>query len=217
MNTKLKLAFPTGSYKEATLALFRRAGIKIEIENRSCFPSIDDDEIECQLLRAQEIGRYVESGKFDVGITGKDWIEESGANVEEVGEFLYTKNGSTLVRLMLAVPDDSNIQNLKDLEGKVVSTEFVNITSKYLKERGINAKVEFSWGATEGKAPYLADAIVDLVDSGTSFKVNNLRVIDTIFTSTTRCIVNKESYQNTNKRKKIDDLVLRLKKAVICV
>ncbi|MFA6297488.1 MAG: ATP phosphoribosyltransferase [Candidatus Paceibacterota bacterium] len=212
MNKKLKLAFPAGSYKEATIALFRKAGIKIEIEDRSCFPLVNDGEIECQLLRAQEIGRYVESGKFDIGITGKDWIEESGANIEEIDEFLYTRNGSAFIRLALAVPNDSEIKEVKDLKGKVVATEFVNITKKYLKEKGINAKVEFSWGSTEGKAPYLADAVVDLVDSGKSFRVNNLRIIDTVFTSTTRFIANKESYKDPAKRKQIDALVLRIKK-----
>ena len=215
MNKKLKLAFPTGSYKEATLALFRRAGIKIEIEDRSCFPFVDNGEIDCQLLRAQEIARYVGAGKFDIGITGKDWIEECGACVQEIDEFLYTKNGSTLVRLVLAVPNDSKIQKISDLAGKIISTEFVNITKKYFEDNGINAEVEFSWGATEGKAPYLADAIVDLVDSGASFKANNLRIIDTIFTSTTRFIANKESYKNVDKRKKIEALALRIKKALV--
>lgn len=214
LQNKIKIALPAGSLKESTLALIRKAGFKIEVGDRSYFPTIDDSEIECTLIRAQEIPRYVEEGKFDIGITGKDWIEESGRDVLEIQELKYSKTGFNPVSLVLAVPELSPIETIQDLEGKTIATELVNVTKQYLKKNKINAEVEFSWGATESKAPYLVEAIAELTDSGKSLRANNLRVIAPILESTTRIIVNKESYQDKWKRKKSDSLAGLLKNAL---
>ena len=195
---KIRIALPAGSLKEPTIELMRKAGFRIHVAERSYTPTVDDDEIECMLIRAQEIPRYVEQGKFDVGITGKDWIEESERSVEELAELKYSKRGSNAVKIIIAVPESSPVKCLTDLEGKTIATEFVKITKKFLKKNRINAKPEFSWGATESKPPYLADAIVELTDSGESLKANNLRIVATILESTTRIIANShqasESY-----------------------
>ena len=211
---KLKIALPAGSLKEPTIELLKKAGFKISIKDRSYIPTIDDDEIECMLIRAQEISRYVEQGKFDVGITGKDWIEENDSKVKEITELKYSKKSTVPMSLVLAVPESSKIKTIKDLEGKTIATELVNITKKFLKKNNINAKVEFSWGATESKPPYLVDAIAELSESGASLRANNLRIIETIFQSTTRIIANESSYKDDWKRQKTDMFALLLKSAL---
>ena len=211
---KIKVALPAGSLKENTIKLFRKAAFRIDVEDRSYFPLIDDPEIECMFIRAQEIPRYVELGKFDFGITGKDWIEESGKNVMELGGLVYSKRGFNSVRLVIAVQNDSAITSLRVLTGKTIATEFVNITNKYLENNKINAAVEFSWGATEAKVPFLCDAVVELVDSGKSLKANGLRIITTVMESTVRMITNQSSYGNAWKRQKMDTLVLLIKSAL---
>ncbi len=211
---KLKIGLPSGSLQEATLDLFNRAGFTISAGSRSYFPLIDDDDVECTLVRAQEIARYVEEGVLDLGITGKDWVTESDAKVVEVGELIYGKKGLKPVRIVVAVPKDSKIFSVKDLEGKRIATEFVNITRAYLKKNKVNAEVEFSWGATEAKAPKLVDVIVELTETGKSLEANNLRIIDTIMESTTRVIANKKSLENKKKHQKIMDIVILLKGAL---
>jgi ATP phosphoribosyltransferase len=213
-SNKLKIALPAGSLKESTLELLKKAGYRINVKERSYFPTIDDEEIECMLIRAQEIPKYVEQGKFDIGITGKDWIEESGNIIQEIGELKYSKQGFNSVKLVVAVPELSDIKTIQDLEGKTISTELVNITKNFLEKNEIKANVEFSWGATESKPPYLADAIAELSDSGSSLRANSLRVVETIMESTTRIIVNKQSYQNKWKRQKSDLFVTLLKSAL---
>jgi ATP phosphoribosyltransferase len=213
-SNKLKIALPAGSLKESTFELLKKAGYKINIKERSYFPIIDDEEIECMLIRAQEIPKYVEQGKFDVGITGKDWIEESKNVIKEIGELKYSKQGFNSVKLVIAVPESSGIKTIQDLEGKTISTELVNITRNFLEKNGVKANVEFSWGATESKPPYLADAIAELSDSGSSLRANNLRVIGTVMESTTRIIANEQSYQNKWKRQKSDLFVTLLKSAL---
>ncbi|MDB5259105.1 MAG: hisG [Candidatus Taylorbacteria bacterium] len=211
---KLRIALPAGSLKEATIALFAKAGFRIDADSRSYAPRIDDPEIECTLIRAQEIPRYVEQGKFDLGITGKDWIEENDAQVRELSELIYSKQGSNPVKLVLAVPEKSEIRTIEDLEGKTIATELVNVTKKFLRKNRIDAKVEFSWGATESKAPYLVDAIAELSDSGKSIRANSLRVIETILESTTRVIANEESFKDGWKRQKMEAISLLLKSAL---
>ncbi len=213
-SNKLKIALPAGSLKESTLELLRKAGYKISVQDRSYFPVIDDEEIECMLIRAQEIPRYVEQGKFDIGITGKDWVEESGKKIMEITELKYSKKSLNPMKLVLAVPESSNIKTIKDLEGKTIATELVNLTSRFLKENNVKAAVEYSWGATESKAPYLVDAIAELSESGISLKSNNLRIIATIMESTTRIIANISSYKNIWKREKIELFALLLKSAL---
>ena len=190
---KIILGLPKGSLQESTFKIFEKAGYNLRVDDRSYFPSIDDPEIQCVLLRAQEIATYVEDGVLDVGITGYDWVEESGSKVEEVGELIYAKQGLKAVKWVLAVAEESPIKSVKDLEGKRIATEVVNLTKAYLKKNKVNAKVEFSWGATEIKARGLVDAIVDVTETGSSLRANNLRVVDTLLQSTTRMIANKES------------------------
>ena len=208
---KIILGLPTGSLKELTFKIFEKAGYNLQTEDRSYFPSIDDPEIECVLLRAQEIATYVEDGVLDAGITGYDWVKETNSSVEEVGELIYAKQGLKAVKWVLAVADESSIKTVKDLEGKRIATEVVNLTKDYLKKNKVNAKVEFSWGATEIKARGLADAIVEVTETGSSLKANNLRVIDTLLESTTRMIANKKSWKDEWKQKKLKEVMMLLK------
>lgn len=211
---KLKLGLPKGSLQESTFELFKKAGIKIFSSERSYFPSCDDDDLEIMLVRSQEMAKYVEDGVFDAGITGYDWICESGAAVKEVCELLYAKSGFMPVRWVLAVPKDSKIRSVKNLKGKRIATELVNVVKKYLAGKKVKAKVEFSWGATEAKTPALADAIVELTETGSSLRANNLKIIDEILTSTTRLIANRTAVKNQWKKKKIENLSILLKGAL---
>ncbi|MEK6889763.1 MAG: ATP phosphoribosyltransferase [Nanoarchaeota archaeon] len=208
---KIVLGLPKGSLEETTFKLLEKAGFNIKLDSRSYFPSIDDSEISCVLLRAQEIAMFVEDGVLDAGITGKDWILENEADIVEIAELIYAKQGLRPVRWVLAVPNDSPIKTVKDLEGKRIATETVKLTQNYLKKNNVKAKVEFSWGATEIKTPLLVDAIVDVTETGNSLRANNLRIVDTILESTTRLIANKESIKNDWKRKKIEELAMLLK------
>ena len=210
----LKLGIPKGSLEEATVKLFARAGYNIRIKSRSYFPSIDDDEIECMLIRAQEIARYVADGVLDAGLTGKDWIMENRADVDEIAPLVYSKVSARPVRWVLAVPNDSSIKTVKDLQGKRIATEVINLTTDWLKGHGVTASVEFSWGATEVKAPKLVDAIVEVTETGLSLKANNLRIVDTLMESTTRFIMNKTANQDAWKRNKVDRLVMMLQGAM---
>ncbi len=208
----LKLGLPKGSLQESTINLFKKAGYSITVKERSYYPSIDDDEIECMLIRAQEMARYVEKGALDAGFTGKDWILETNAKVQIVSELIYAKQGMRPVKWVLAVPENSKIKSPKDLEGKTIATEVVNITKKYLKKYGVKAKVEFSWGATEVKPPLLADAIVEVTETGSSLRANNLRIVDTVMVSATQFIANKKIYKDDKwKRNKINRIALMLK------
>lgn len=207
----LKLGIPAGSLQEATIELFRKSGFNIVVEKRSYFPSIDDDSVECMLIRAQEMARYVANGVLDAGLTGHDWIVETGADVVEIAELTFSKVSRRPVRWVLCVPESSPVQSVKDLEGKTIATEAVGLTKSYLASKGVKANVEFSWGATEVKPPRLADAIVEVTETGNSLRANNLRIVDEILQSTTRFIVNKNSYADPWKKQKIDDLVLMLK------
>jgi ATP phosphoribosyltransferase len=215
MNGKvLKLGIPKGSLEEATVKIFAQAGYNIRIKSRSYFPSIDDDEIECMLIRAQEIARYVADGVLDAGLTGKDWIMENRADVEEIAPLVYSKVSARPVRWVLAVPKDSSIQTVQDLQGKRIATEVINLTTDWLEGHGVTANVEFSWGATEVKAPKLVDAIVEVTETGSSLKANNLRIVDTLMESTTRFIMNKTANQDVWKRNKVDRLVMMLQGAL---
>ena len=211
---KLSIGLPKGSLQESTFDLFLKAGFKISVSDRSYIPRIDDEDLEGVLIRAQEISRYVEEGVLDVGLTGLDWILENDSKVEEVANLVYGKQGFRPVRWVLAVPNDSSIQKVADLEGKRIATEVVNITKKYLKKKGVNAHVEFSWGATEVKVPQLVDAIVELTETGSSLRAHNLRVIDTLLESTTRLIANRDSLENEWKRGKINQIAMLLKGAL---
>ena len=210
----LKLGIPKGSLEEATVNLFAKAGYNIKIKSRSYFPSIDDNEIECMLIRAQEIARYVENGVLDAGLTGKDWVQENRADVVEIADLIYSKTSSQPVRWVLAVPNESPIQSVKDLQGKRIANEAVNMTVDYLKKHGVTADVEFSWGATEVKPPKLVDAIVQITETGSSLRANNLRIIETLMESNTKFIMNKEAYGNPWKKKKVERLVLMLQSAM---
>lgn len=211
----LKLGLPKGSLQESTLKLFRKAGYHISVSSRSYYPGFDDPEIEAMLIRAQEMAGYVEKGILDCGLTGRDWIMEQDAQVHEVAELIYAKEGLKPVRWVLAVPNDSPIKKIKDLKGKRISTELVNFTRRYLKEHGVkDAEVEFSWGATEVKPPQLADAIVELTETGNSLRANNLRIVETLFESSTRFIANKKSFKDPWKRQKMENLVLLLRGAL---
>ncbi len=217
MNNKkgiLKLGLPKGSLQEATLRLFKKAGYHISVSTRSYYPVFDDAEIESMLIRAQEMARYVEDGHLDCGLTGHDWVLEQNADVVEVAELIYGKEGFRPVKWIIAVPMDSKIKTIKDLEGKRIATELVGFTKRYLKSKGIKAEVDFSWGATEVKPPHLADAIVELTETGSSLKANNLRIIETIIESTTRFIVNKKAWQDKWKRQKIENIALLLRGAL---
>ncbi len=187
---KLKLGIPKGSLENATIDLFRRAGFNITTSSRSYFPAIDDPEIECMMIRAQEMARYVEDGVLDAGLTGRDWIEESEAKVHAVADLIYAKQSFGKVRWVLAVPESSDFQTVKDLEGKIIATELVATTKRYLAANGVTAKVEFSWGATEVKPPVLADAIVEVTETGSSLRANKLRIIETVLESNTQLIAN---------------------------
>jgi ATP phosphoribosyltransferase len=211
---RLKLGLPKGSLQEASLQLFRRAGYDITINPRSYFPAIDDDEIECMLIRAQEMARYVEDGVLDGGLTGKDWILENQARVVEVADLIYAKQTFGKVRWVLAAPEKSPFQSVKDLEGKVVATELVGVTRRYLEEKGVRAKVEFSWGATEVKPPVLADAIVEVTETGSSLRANGLRILETVLESNTKFIANHTAWDEPWKRAKIEMLVMLLKGAI---
>ena len=206
----LRLGLPKGSLEETTVEMFRKAGYKIRIEPRSYYPSIDDPEIECILIRAQEMARYVGEGILDAGLTGHDWILESGAEVVEVAELVYGKVGRRPLRWVLAVPEDSSIRGPADLQGKRIATEAVGMTQRYLAEHGVEAAVEFSWGATEVKPPRLADAIVEITETGSSLRANHLRIIDTVCTTTTRFIANSDAWVDPFKRTKIERLAMLL-------
>lgn len=206
----ITLGLPKGSLQEATFAMMRKAGFSISCSSRSYVPACDDPLLHCRLLRPQEIPRYVELGLLDAGITGYDWIYENGSDVVEVAEMCYSKSTSRPVRWVIAVPNDSPIRKVEDLEGKRLATEAVGLTKRFLESRGINAAVEFSWGATEVKAPELVDAIVDLTETGSSLRANNLRILDTILTSTTRMIANKAAWKNKAKREKIEQIKMLL-------
>ena len=205
------LGLPKGSLEQSTVAMFAKAGYKIEISSRSYYPSIDDPEIECMLIRAQEMSRYVEEGILDCGLTGYDWIQENGSDVYEAAELVYGKVGRNPLRWVLAVPENSGIDNVKQLEGKRISTEAVGMTKRYLAKNGVNASVEFSWGATEVKPPRLADAIVEITETGSSLRANHLKIIDTLCISTTRFIANKQAMQDPEKKRKIENIALLLK------
>ena len=207
----LKLGLPKGSLEKTTFELFSKAGYKIEGASRSYYPAIDDDEIECVLLRAQEMARYVDEGILDAGLTGLDWILENDADVVEVAELVYGKVGRKPLRWVVAVPQDSPIQGPKDLAGKRIATEAVGMTRRYLDKHGVEAVVEFSWGATEVKPPYLADAIVEITETGSSLRANSLRIVDTVCTTTTRFIANKDAWEDPFKRGKIERLAMMLK------
>ncbi|MEI7893490.1 MAG: ATP phosphoribosyltransferase [Myxococcales bacterium] len=209
--TLLRLGLPKGSLEETTLGLFAKAGYKIRIDTRSYYPSIDDPEIECMLIRAQEMARYVGEGILDAGLTGHDWIEESGARVVEVAELVYGKAGRSPLRWVVAVPEDSSIREPKDLEGKRIATEAVGMTHRYLEAHGVRATVEFSWGATEVKPPRLADAIVEITETGSSLRANKLRIVDTVCVTTTRFIAYPGAWDDVAKRAKIENLVLLLR------
>jgi ATP phosphoribosyltransferase len=211
---KLKLGIPKGSLENATVELFRRAGYTITTSSRSYFPGIDDPEIECMLIRAQEMARYVEDGILDAGLTGRDWVEENAADVVAVADLVYAKQSFGKVRWVLAVPEASSFLSVQDLEGKVIATELVQTTKRYLAANGVKAKVEFSWGATEVKPPVLADAIVEVTETGSSLRANKLKIIDTILESNTQLIANKTSWQDERKRRKLEDMKMLLDGAI---
>jgi ATP phosphoribosyltransferase len=211
---KLKLGIPKGSLENATIDLFRRAGFNITTSSRSYFPAIDDPEIECMMIRAQEMARYVEDGVLDAGLTGRDWIEESEAHVHAVADLIYAKQSFGKVRWVLAVPEASPFQSVKDLEGKIIATELVATTRRYLAKNGVTAKVEFSWGATEVKPPVLADAIVEVTETGSSLRANKLRIVETVLESNTQLIANVDSWKDAAKRRKMEDIHLLLDGAI---
>jgi len=212
---KLKLGIPKGSLQELTVRLFKKAGFNITISSRSYFPSIDDDEIETVLFRAQEMSRYVENGIIDCGITGRDWVLENNSKVTKVAELVYAKQSLKPVKWVIAVPEASSLRTIKDLKNKRIATELVHVTKSYLKKKGVNADVEFSWGATEVKTRMGVDAIVEVTETGASLRANGLRIIDTICESTTQFIANKKAWQNSWKKKKIEKIVLLLKGAIL--
>ena len=210
----LKLGLPKGSLQDATIQLLGRAGWRVTVSSRSYFPAIDDSEITCMLVRAQEMARYVETGALDAGITGRDWVLETGAEVQEIAELLYAKQSLAPVRWVLAVPENAPAQTARDLEGKVIATEVVNLTKKYLARHGVQARVEFSWGATEVKVPQLADAIVEITETGSSLRANRLRIIDTVLESRTVFIANTAAARDPWKSEKISNIVLLLQGAI---
>lgn len=210
----LKLGIPKGSLQEASLHLFRRAGYEISVSSRSYFPSIDDDEISCMLIRAQEMARYVEDGILDAGLTGKDWILENESHVVTVADLVYAKQTFGKVRWVLAVPEKSPFHSVRDLQGKVIATELVGVTKRYLERNGVNAKVEFSWGATEVKPPVLADAIVEVTETGSSLRANGLRIVETVLESNTQFIAHPGAWEDAWKRQKIETLIMLLQGAI---
>src|ERR1051325_194470 len=211
---KLKLGIPKGSLEHATIELFRRAGFQITTSSRSYFPAIDDPEIECMLLRAQEMARYVEDGVLDAGLTGRDWVEENEARVQTVADLIYAKQSFGKVRWVLAVPESSPVKSVKDLQGKIIATELVAATTRYLQSHGVTAKVEFSWGATEVKPPELADAIVEVTETGSSLRANKLRIVETVMESNTQLIANLDSWKDEWKRRKLGDIRMLLEGAI---
>src|ERR1700733_8991669 len=211
---KLKLGLPKGSLQESTIEIFKRAGIRVHACERSYFPGCDDEELEITLVRSQEMARYVADGVFDAGLTGYDWVMESGAKVHEICELMYAKSGFRPVRWVLAVPNDSPIKSVKDLEGKRIATELVGFVKNYLAQKGVKADVEFSWGATEAKAGALVDAIVELTETGSSLRANKLRIVEELLTSSTRFIANVQSWKDTWKREKMENLAMLLKGAI---
>ncbi len=210
----LKLGIPKGSLENATVELFRRAGFNITTSSRSYFPVVDDPEIECVLIRAQEMARYVENGLLDAGITGLDWVQENDADVHPVVDLVYAKQSFGKVRWVLAVPEASPFHSVQDLQDKIIATELVATTKRYLAEKGVTAKVEFSWGATEVKPPELADAIVEVTETGSSLRANKLRIIETVLESNTQLIANNDSWQDAEKRRKLDDISMLLEGAM---
>ena len=211
---KLKLGIPKGSLENATIDLFRRAGFTITTSSRSYFPAIDDPDMECMLIRAQEMARYVQDGILDAGLTGRDWVEEVAADIIPVADLIYAKQSFGKVRWVLAVPEASPFHSVKDLQGKVIATELVESTKRYLARNGVTAKVEFSWGATEVKPPILADAIVEVTETGSSLRANKLRIVETVLESNTQLIANRGAYQDEWKRQKLADLKLLLDGAI---
>jgi ATP phosphoribosyltransferase len=211
---KLRLGLPKGSLQESTFKLFKKAGYNVAVSSRSYYPVVDDVEIEAMLIRAQEMAKYVDDGVLDAGLTGRDWILEQGADVKEVAELNYAKGGLRPVKWVIAVPNESKIKKVKDLQGKRIATELVGYTKKYLKSKGIKAEIDFSWGATEVKPPHLADAIVELTETGSSLKANNLRIVETILESSTRFIANKKAWKDKWKQQKMENIVLLLKGAL---
>ena len=214
MSKKLKFGLPKGSLQEATIAKMAKAGFNISVSSRSYIPYVDDDEMAIRLIRSQEISRYVEHGYLDCGIAGLDWIRENDSTVHEVAEFLFSKATRQPARWVLCVPENSKVKSVKDLQGKRIATEVVNLTKKYLKKNGVKAEVEFSWGATEMKAHELVDAIVELTETGSSLRANKLRIVDTLLVSTPRLIANLDAWKNPWKRKKIETLAMLLKGAL---
>lgn len=214
MANTLKLGIPKGSLQEATFELMKKAGWTVRSSSRSYFPSIDDPELEITLVRAQEMARYVEDQVIDAGLTGIDWVLESGCRVKKVADLVYAKQGMRKVRWVLAVPENSKIKTLKDLKGKRIATELVNFSRKWLKENKVNAKVEFSWGATEAKPPVLADAIIELTETGSSLKANHLRIIETVLESNTVVIANAPCLEDSWKKEKLNNLILLLQGAL---
>ncbi len=210
----LKLGIPKGSLENATIELFRRAGFHITTASRSYFPAIDDPEITCMLIRAQEMARYVDDGVLDAGLTGRDWVEENEAQVETVADLIYAKQSFGKVRWVLAAPESSPFRSVYDLEGKVIATELVATTKRYLASKGVHAKVEFSWGATEVKPPELADAIVEVTETGSSLRANKLRILDTVLESNTQLIANRNAWADEWKRRKLLDIKLLLEGAM---
>jgi ATP phosphoribosyltransferase len=211
---KLKLGIPKGSLEHATIDLFRRAGYNITTSSRSYFPAIDDPDIECMLIRAQEMARYVEDGILDAGLTGRDWVQENEADVAPVADLVYAKQSFGKVRWVLAVPEASGFTSVKDLQGKIIATELVATTRRYLAANGVKAKVEFSWGATEVKPPVLADAIVEVTETGSSLRANKLKIIDTVLESNTQLIANRASWEDEWKRRKLEDMRMLLEGAI---
>lgn len=211
---KIRLGIPKGSLQEATLQLFAQAGLLIHTSSRSYFASTGDPEIECMLIRAQEMARYVEHGALDAGLTGLDWVVESGLEVVTVSDLVYAKQSRGKVRWVLAVPESSSVEKAEDLEGAIVATELVNVTKNYFASRGVNVRVEFSWGATEVKPPMLADAIVEVTETGSSLRANHLRIVDTVLESNTQIIANHDAWVDGCKRRKIENLALMLRGAI---
>ena len=214
MANKLRLGIPKGSLQDATIALFKRAGWNIYTDGRSYFPSIDDPEVECMLIRAQEMARYVDHGVLDAGLTGIDWVVESGLDLTSITSLTYSKQSRRKVRWVLAVPEDSGFTKAEDLEGKIVATELVEVSKRYFASKGVNVKVEFSWGATEVKPPTLADAIVEVTETGSSLKANRLKIIDTVMESETHLIAGKNAVADPWKREKIDQIAMMLRGAI---
>ena len=213
MNNKknsLRLGLPKGSLQEATLRLFKKAGYNISVSSRSYYPTFDDSEIQSMLIRAQEMARYVQDGHLDCGLTGYDWVKEQNADVVEIAELQYGKEGFRPVRWVIAVPMDSKIKSVKDLQGKRIATELMGYTKRYLKSKGVSAQIDFSWGATEVKPPHLADAIVDITETGSSLRANNLRIVEVILESTTRFVANKEAWADKWKRRKMENVAMLL-------